>query len=318
MPARMTAWSAELVPDQSGRVALVTGGNSGIGLEAARVLAARGARVLLGCRDASKAEQALAELRSDGAASIEILPLDLASLASVRECAAGFLAKHEKLDLLINNAGIMAVPKDRTREGFELQLGTNHLGHFALTGLLLERVVATPGARVVTISSTAHRMGSLDFDDLQWERGYGRWRAYARSKLANLLFTFELQRRLERSGAEAISVAAHPGMSATNLGRRAPGSQAAWLDRVLRPITSLFAQSATMGALPTLRAAVDPDVLGGEYYGPSGLGETGGPPVRVRSSSASRDETAARRLWVVSEQLTGVGYEPLEPDSRKD
>ncbi len=242
---------------------------------------------------------------------LEILPLDLCHLRSVREAAAQFLARHDRLDLLINNAGIMAVPAGRTEDGFERQLGTNHLGHFALTGLLLERLLETPDSRVVTISSGAHRMGRIDFDDLNWERGYGRWRAYGRSKLANLLFTHELQRRLERFGAKTIAVAAHPGVSATNLGRRPPGAPGAWLDRVLRPISAQLTQSAAMGSLPTLRAATDPDVRGGDYYGPAGLGELRGPPVRVTPTRLSRDEALARRLWDVSEQLTDVRYTAL-------
>ena len=191
-------------------------------------------------------------------------------------------------------------------DGFELQFGTNHLGHFALTGLLLERLLATPDSRVVTISSTGHRMGSIDFDDLNGEKSYGRWRAYGTSKLANLLFTNELQRRLEGAGSKTIAVAAHPGGSATNLGRRAPTDPGAWLDHVLRPISNLLAQSAAMGALPTLRAATDADVVGGAYFGPGGPGEFRGLPVLVGSNRASRDPELASRLWTVSEELTGV------------
>ncbi len=314
MPASSSRWTADDVPDQAGRVALVTGANSGIGLEAARVLAGRGARVVLACRNDDKATRAVEEIRkARPLGEVEALQLDLASLASVREAAMRLQASHDRLDLLINNAGIMAVPAGRTAEGFELQLGTNHLGHFALTGLLLERLLATPGSRVVTISSGGHRMGRIDFQDLNWERGYGRWRAYGRSKLANLLFTNELQRRLEGSGSKTIAVSAHPGGSATNLGRRVPGEPGAWVDRVLRPISSLLGQSAAMGALPTLRAATDPEVVGGEYYGPSGPGEFRGLPVRVTSNRGSRDPEVASRLWTVSEELTGVRYTALVP-----
>ncbi len=239
-----------------------------------------------------------------------MLQLDLASLASIRDAAAQLQSAGRRLDLLINNAGIMAVPKGRTADGFELQLGTNHLGHFALTGLLLESLLATPGARVVNISSGGHRMGKIDFDDLNWQRGYGRWRAYGRSKLANLLFTFELQRRLERAGASAISVAAHPGASTTNLGHRGADDPGRWLE-LIRPLTNLITQSAQMGALPTLRAATDPDVNGADYYGPGGTGELGGHPIRVPSNSASHDTKVAARLWQVSEELTGVSYRSL-------
>jgi NAD(P)-dependent dehydrogenase (short-subunit alcohol dehydrogenase family) len=316
MPASTRRWTAHDVPDQVGRVALVTGANSGIGLEAASLLAQRGARVLLACRSADKAARAAEEIRAARPlGDVEALQLDLASLASVREAALQFQASHNRLDLLINNAGIMAVPVGRTAEGFELQFGTNHLGHFALTGLVLERLLATPDSRVVTISSGGHRMGKIDFQDLNWERGYGRWRAYGRSKLANLLFTYELQRRLEHSGSKTIAVAAHPGGSATNLGRRAPGEPGAWVDSVIRPISGLFLQSAAMGALPTLRAATDPHVVGGEYYGPSGPGELRGLPVRVTSSQASRDPEVASRLWAVSEELTEVRYTALEPSA---
>ena len=307
-------WSADDVPNQGGVVAIVTGANSGIGLEAAHALAERGARVVLACRDASKAARAREEIRAaHPTGEAEVLPLDLASLASVREAASRFLASHERLDLLVNNAGIMAVPLGQTRDGFELQFGTNHLGHFAITGLLIERLLATPDSRVVTISSGGHRMGRIDFEDLHWRRRYGRWRAYGRSKLANLLFTYELQRRLERAGATTIAVAAHPGVSATNLGRRAPGEPGAWVERVIRPINDLWTQSAAMGALPTLRAATDPNVRGGEYYGPAGRGELRGPPVRVSSSQLSHDPEVARRLWEVSLEQTGVRYESLAP-----
>jgi NAD(P)-dependent dehydrogenase (short-subunit alcohol dehydrogenase family) len=316
MPTSTKRWTADDVPDQTGKVALITGANSGIGLEAARVLAERGARVVLACRSDDKAARALDEIRAARPqGEVEALRLDLASLVSVREAALRLQARHDRLDLLINNAGIMAVPAGRTAEGFELQFGTNHLGHFALTGLLLERLLATPDSRVVTISSGGHRMGSIDFQDLNWERGYGRWRAYGRSKLANLLFTNELQRRLESSGSKTIAVAAHPGGSATNLGRRAPNEPRAWVERVLRPISSLLAQSAAMGALPTLRAATDPDVVGGEYYGPNGPGEFRGLPVRVSSNRASRDPELATRLWTVSEELTGVRYAATEPST---
>jgi NAD(P)-dependent dehydrogenase (short-subunit alcohol dehydrogenase family) len=299
-------WTADDVPDQTGRLALVTGANSGIGLETARVLVGRGARVLMACRNPEKGADAQQEI---GSAHVELLELDLADLASVRSAASRVLAEHDRLDLLINNAGIMAVPEGRTPDGFELQLGTNHLGHFALTGLLVERLLETPGSRVVNVSSGAHRWGDLDFDDLQWERRtYKRFGAYGSSKLANLLFTLELQRRFDVDGAKSLAVSAHPGIAKTNLARRPAGSPGAWRDSVMRLFTGWMLQDAAMGALPTLRAATDPDVLGGEYYGPDGRGELGGHPVKVPASTRAQDAERAARLWRVSEQLTGVSF----------
>ena len=306
------SWTAADVPDQRDRIAVVAGANSGIGLEAARVLAERGAKVILACRNAEKAGVAREEIRAEHPkANIDVLQLDLTSLASIRDAAEELRSAGDHLDLLINNAGIMAVPKGRTADGFELQFGTNHLGHFALTGLLAESLLATPGARVVNISSGGHRLGKIDFDNLNWERGYGRWRAYGRSKLANLLFTYELQRRFEHAGANALSVAAHPGASSTNLGRRGPTDPGRWLE-LLRPLTDMMTQPAHMGALPTLRAATDPDAKGSDYYGPDGRGEMNGHPIRVPSSRAANDSEVAARLWQVSEELTGISYLPLK------
>jgi len=303
-------WGSNDVPDLSGRTFVVTGGNSGIGYEAARVLARRGGRVVLACRDPGKAKGAVAAISAESpTADVEALPLDLASLASVRAFSEAFQARYEALDVLINNAGVMALPRRETADGFEMQLGTNHLGHFALTGLLLERLLDSRGARVVTVSSSAHRPGRIQFDDLQWERRYGKWRAYAQSKLANLLFTYELQRRLARSGASVISVACHPGYSATNLqsvGPRMDGSR--WMERILRLGNSLLSQDAAMGALPTLYAATASDVRGADFFGPDGFGEMTGSPRRVESSARSHDTDAATRLWEISESLTGVRY----------
>lgn len=302
-------WTAADVPDQSGRVAVITGANSGIGLEAAKVLVGRGATVVLACRNPQRAAEAEAEIRADHADGDTVVTvLDVASLDSVRDGAEVILGEHDRLDLLVDNAGIMAVPEQRSADGFELQLATNHLGHFALTGLLMERLLSTDGARVVCVSSQAHRFGSMDFDDLNWERGYKSWGAYGRSKLANLLFVYELQRRLENHGADTIAVAAHPGFSRTELQRREPGSLMDKLERLTRPVLGLVSQDAAVGALPILRAATDPDVAGGDYYGPSGFGEQAGPPVKVESSRASHDQTDASRLWTVSEELTGVIY----------
>ena len=302
------SWDEGQAPDQQGRVVLVTGANTGIGFEAARMLAERGATVVLACRNEDKARAAA---ESIGAGQVETLPLDLMSLASVREAADRFRARHDRLDLLINNAGIMAVPEGRTEDGFELQMGTNHFGHFALTGLLLDLLLATPDSRVVNVSSGAHRWGKINFDNLHWDKGYNRFRAYGQSKLANLLFTSELQRRLEAKGSKVRVLAAHPGMSRTELGQSRDGKQPGLFDKVLRQLTSGFMQSAYMGALPTLRAAVDPDAKPDEYYGPKGRGQMRGHPVAVPRTDAAQDAEVARRLWEISEELTGVRYSAL-------
>lgn len=302
---RAGRWTAADVPDQTGRVAVITGANTGIGFEAAKVLAARGATVVLACRNPDRAGDALARL-ADATPGVraEFLRLDLSSLASIREAAAELRDRHAEIDLLVNNAGVMWTPRSTTADGFELQFGTNHLGHFAFTGLVLDRLLPVVGSRVVTVSSMGHRTGQLDFDDLQSERAYGRHRAYAASKLANLMFTYELQRRLEVAGAHTAAVAAHPGGAGTELVRNSPP-----LIRFLYPMFEpLVTQSAERGALPTLRAATDPFTRGGEYYGPDGLGEVKGFPKRVGSSSRSHDKLAQRRLWQESRQLTGVTF----------
>lgn len=292
-------WSLDHLPDQSGRTVVITGANSGLGAVTARELSAHGATVVLACRDVAKGEQVASSL--PGA---EVVRLDLGSLESVREAAGEIRGRHERVDLLVNNAGLMMTPRGVTQDGFELQVGTNHLGHFAFTGLLLDRLLVGPDSRVVTVTSLAHRWGggAMDFGNLQAERGYDPMGAYGRSKLANLLFTHELQRRLAEAGSSTIAVAAHPGLSRTSLAR--------YLPLPVRPFiaagTWLTGQSAAKGALPTLRAATDPSVVGGELYGPSGPGETRGRPVGVGSSSGSRDQEAMRRLWQMSEELTGV------------
>jgi len=306
----MAKWTEHDVGDQGGRVAFVTGANSGIGWDAARVLAANGASVLLACRNEARGNEAverISALRPKG--DVAFVALDLADLESVRDAAARFQAEHERLDLLINNAGVMATPKQRTAQNFEMQLGVNHLGHFALTGLLLPQLFAAHRARVVNVSSTGHRPGRIDFDNLQWETGYHPWRAYFQSKLANLLFTYELQRRLEHAGRTAAALAAHPGGSKTNLGHENPGGLLNTLLQSSRPVLELLLQSSSMGALPTLRAAVDPEARGGEYYGPGGFAQQSGYPIRVDSSLRSKDTAVARRLWEVSEELTGVKYD---------
>jgi NAD(P)-dependent dehydrogenase (short-subunit alcohol dehydrogenase family) len=305
-------WTTENIPDLNGKVAIVTGANSGIGYYTAVAFAEKGATVILACRNLEKSQAALDQLKAEvPGADVELMQLDLASLDTVRRFAEAFQAKYDRLDLLVNNAGIMMVPYGKTEDGFERQFGTNHLGHFALTGLLLDRILATPGARVVNVSSTGHRIGRMDFDDLMYEHGvgYSSSSAYGRSKLANLLFTYELQRRFEAAGADAMATAAHPGGANTNLqdeiGER-------WYVRPFVPLMRLMMQSANMGALPTIRAAVDPDAEGGQYYGPGGIMEQRGYPVLVQSSGASHNHADAQRLWKVSEELTGVSFGALD------
>ncbi len=294
-------WTFDDIPDQSGRVAIVTGANSGIGYETAKMLAARHARVVMACRSLDKAEAARDRLVKEVPdASVRVMPLDLSSLASVRAFAEAFLAEHDRLDLLINNAGVMVPPLTKTAEGFELQFGTNHLGHFALTGLLLPLINRTPEARIVTVSSTAHHFGAIDFDNLNAEKEYAKWPFYGQSKLANLLFTYELQRRLEAVGHTTLSVAAHPGWTATNLQKNSGPTQ--FLNR-------FFAMTPDQGALPTLFAATAPSISGGTFYGPDGFLEMNGYPTQARSSQRSHDQAVAARLWDVSEQLTDVRFE---------
>lgn len=293
-------WTQQHVPDQQGRVAVVTGANTGLGFETARVLAARGATVVLAVRDVEKGKQAAARITGD----VAVQALDLTSLDSIRSAAADLRAAHPRIDLLINNAGVMYTPRRTTADGFELQLGTNHLGHFALTGLLLDRLLPVAGSRVVTVSSTGHRIrAGIHFDDLQRERSYSRVAAYGQSKLANLMFTYELQRRLARHGS-TVAVAAHPGVSNTELIRNTHAA----LRLPVTWLAPLLTQPAEMGALPVLRAATDPAVIGGQYYGPGNRGEVRGYPKVVTSSPASYDPTTQQRLWAVSEALTGVTF----------
>jgi NAD(P)-dependent dehydrogenase (short-subunit alcohol dehydrogenase family) len=300
-------WSTADVPDQRGRVAVVTGANTGLGYRTAEVLADCGAHVVLAVRNLEKGNLALARIvAAHPRADVTLQELDLSSLDSVHAAAAALRKAYPRIDLLINNAGVMYTPKQLTADGFEMQFGTNHLGHFALTGLLLDNLLPVRGSRVVTVSSIGHRLrAAIHFDDLQWERHYDRVAAYGQSKLANLLFTYELQRRLAaRKRPTTIAVAAHPGTSNTELTRNLPV--------IIRPAAAvvglLLFQNAAMGALPTLRAATDPDVKGGQYYGPDGLGEQRGHPKLVSSSKQSHDEDLQRRLWKVSEELTGVTY----------
>lgn len=291
-------WTAADLSSLDGRTFVVTGANSGIGLVAARELGRAGARVVLAVRDPAKGQAAAAGIPGRP----EVRQLDLADLASIRSFAEEW---EGDLDVLVNNAGVMATPERRTKDGFELQIGTNHLGHFALTNLLLPRV----RDRVVTVSSGAHRVGSIDLDDLNWERrDYHRWRAYGQSKLANLLFTLELQRRLQEAGSDVRALAAHPGYAATNLQQRTENV----VQNIVMAISNrLLAQSDEMGALPTLFAATQ-DLPGGSYVGPDGFQEQRGHPTLVGRSAAARDADMARRLWVLSEELTGVSF-PLSP-----
>lgn len=305
------AWTESDVPDQSGRLAVVTGSNTGLGYDTARVLAGRGAHVVMAVRDTAKGEAAAARIRQTApAATVTVHKLDLGSLASVREAAAGLAAEYPRIDLLINNAGVMYPPKSTTADGFELQFGTNHLGHFALTGLLLPNLLEVDGSRVVVVASIAHNIrAKIDFEDLQWERRkYDRVAAYGQSKLANLMFAYDLARRLAASakatGTTTIAVAAHPGVAATELTRHLPGANLPGVNW----LSGKLLNTAEMGALPTLRAATDPAARGGEYYGPDGFRELRGYPRLVSSSAQSRDVAVQERLWKVSEELTGVTY----------
>lgn len=313
MPPRSARWTADQIPPQSGKLALITGANSGIGFHAARELARAGCSVVLACRDANKADAARRRIEAEiPAAQLEIAALDLASLDSIHAAAEAFVASGRSLDLLINNAGVMALPQRRlTRDGFELQLGTNHLGHFALTGLLLPALLRTEGSarsRIITVSSIAHRGATMDLSNLRWERGYKPWPAYRRSKLANLLFGFELERRLRRAGAPAISVVVHPGVSNTNLFAAGPGQGGGLIAKIIPLFISLTAQSDAQGALPTLYAATAAEVQGGRFYGPDGFRQMRGYPVEVRAEAQAYDETLADQLWQISEQLTGIHY----------
>jgi NAD(P)-dependent dehydrogenase (short-subunit alcohol dehydrogenase family) len=294
-------WNAEQLGDQTGRVVVVTGSNSGIGFETARVLAEKGATVVMACRNLEKGNPKADEIRrTHPAVNVEVMELDLSDLSSVRSFAEAFRAKHSRLDLLINNAGIMVPPYGKTAQGFETQFGVNHLGHFALTGSLLDLITGTPGSRIVTVSSMAHYFGKIQFSDLHSENGYNAQAAYGQSKLANLLFTYELQRRLEAAGKDTLAVAAHPGWTETNLQDHA---------KAVKFLNRFFAQQPPMGALPTLYAATGSSVDGAEYYGPGGFLEMNGPPKKVTSNKRSHDNDVAEQLWNVSEELTGVHFQ---------
>jgi NAD(P)-dependent dehydrogenase (short-subunit alcohol dehydrogenase family) len=306
-------WNAAQMPDLTGRMAVVTGGNSGLGWETALELTRHGAHVVIACRSPERAKDAVERLRSAHAgARVEAMALDLASLASIRSFTESFAERFPKLDLLVNNAGVMAIPRSTTADGFEMQIGTNHLGHFALTGLLLGPLLAAATPRVVTVSSVMHRRGRIALDDLQGEKRYAKMAAYGQSKLANLLFMFELARRATAAKKPLISVAAHPGYAATNLqtaGPRLEGSSfGEWIYNLGN---TLLAQTAAQGALPSLYAATASEVVSGEYFGPTGLLELWGAPTRARRTAAAQDPTVAKALWELSVKLTGVDYAAL-------
>ncbi|QLH81454.1 oxidoreductase [Halosimplex pelagicum] len=313
----MSNWTAADVPDLSGQTIAVTGANSGLGFEATRVFARKGATVVMACRSTDRGERAAADIRrregfpADEAA-LDVRECDLGDLSSVESFADGLLADYDELHTLCNNAGVMAIPRSETADGFETQFGVNHLGHFALTGHLLERIVETPGeTRVVTHSSGAHQGGEIDFDDLHHEESYGKWEAYSQSKLANLLFAYELQRRLSAAGVEdTISAACHPGYADTSLQARGPKEEGSTVKLyAMRAMNAVLGQSAEMGALPLVYAATAPGVDGGAYVGPGGLFDMRGHPEPQRSNDRSYDTERAERLWAVSEELTGVSYD---------
>lgn len=304
-------WTTEHIPDLSGRIILVTGGNSGLGYESVKAFARKGAEVILASRTLEKGEEARNEIMKtipDG--KIKVMELDLGDLKLVGSFASTIKQHYSQLDVLLNNAGIMMTPYFTTKDGFEGQTGTNHLGHFALTGLLLDLLLKTKGARIVNVSSGAHKRGTMDFTNLLFEDGrdYSPMKAYGRSKLANLLFTYELQRKLEAAHADLISVAAHPGVATTNLARYVEGK---FLFKLLSPLFKLMAQDQAMGALPQIRASVDPEVKGGTYYGPDGKNEYKGYPVVVPSNEASHNLQDAAKLWEESEKLTGISFNLL-------
>ena len=308
----MSKWTPQQMPSQQERLAIVTGANSGIGYQTARYLARAGATVILACRSAAKGEAARARIVAENAAAkIEVRALDVADLDSVRRFAAEFLSEGKPLDLLINNAGVMAIPERRTTpQGFEMQFGTNHLGHFALTGLLLPALLRQPKSRVVTVASIAHKGGKLNFDDLNGERGYDPRGAYQQSKLANLVFGLEFDRRLRAHSANTTSVIAHPGVAVTNIISNGMGTGIK--GRIVGALLPLVAQSDDRGSWPLVYAATSSEVHGGGYYGPDGIAEIKGTPVEAKPKPQALDPAAGKRLWEVSETLTGVRYDALD------
>ncbi len=296
-----TKWIADNIPDQKGKTVIVTGSTSGLGKEASRVLAGKGAKVIMAVRNTVKGESVAEEIRKEfPGAEVEVMKLDLSGLKSVKSFADEFIKQYDRLDILINNAGVMMCPYSKTEDGFEIQMGTNHLGHFALTGHLMPLLKKTKGSRIVATSSMGHRMGNIDFSDMNWEkRKYNTNRAYGDSKLANLYFAYELARKFDGNQNAPMTTAAHPGITATELDRHT---------RFFRFLNIFFAQKVETGTLPTLRAATDPEANSGDYFGPGGFMETRGYPVKVDSNELSKDVNIARKLWELSEKMTGVSY----------
>ena len=305
-------WSVDNIPSQKGRIAVVTGANSGLGYHTALALALKGAKVIMACRSLEKGEKARQQiLEMDPEAELEVWPLDLASLRSVRSFADKFNARGDRLDLLINNAGLMAIPENRTEEGFEMQFGVNYLGHFALTALLWQQLSRTPGSRIIQVSSLAHKFGRIRFEDIHWKRKYSRWGAYGMSKLASLLFMHELAVRIGRSDSEVISAAAHPGYASTELQAKGAKMRGKWFGAAFFNLANgLVAQSAAMGALSTLYAATAADVTQGAYYGPRGFMRLWGGPALDKPGRKQISDEVAEELWRLSESLTGADFKP--------
>jgi len=302
----MSSFNLSSIPVQKGKIAIVTGANIGLGYETALALAKKEFKVILACRTADKAKSAMKSMLEEVPnAEIEIILLDLNSLVSVRGFAKKFVSKYDRLDLLIENAGIMAVPFAKTAEGFESQLGVNYLAHFLLTNLLFPLLKNTKGSRIITLSSLAHKAGKIDFDNLNSQNSYSKWPAYSQSKLACLMFGYELNRRIKKAGIDSSALSAHPGLSSTNLGQYLPS----FVKLLFVPAAAIFGQDSEQGALPTLRAALDSEAKGGEYYGPTGIMEAKGTPGKVESSKISHDLAVAEKLWKVSEKLTGKKFD---------
>ncbi len=297
----MKKWTIDNIESQAGKTVIVTGANAGIGFETARVLSLRGAHVVMACRNMEKGEMAVKRITGEKpSGSVELMPLDLSDFESIKQFAKAFRAKHKKIDILINNAGLMFPPFSKTKEGFEMQIGVNYIGHFLLTLLLIDMLTNIPGARIVTISSIAHRLGKIDFENFRGEKKYKSLREYNQSKLADLMFAVELNQRLQKTGSNAISLAAHPGVTKSDLQRYSGLSGI---------MTGIVGMKASQGALPTLRAATDPNVQGGEYYGPHALNEIRGYPTnKCKVNPVVQDEGLRQELWSFTENLTGVKY----------
>ena len=302
----MSSFNIKEVPSQKGRIAIVTGANIGLGYETALAFAEKDIKVIMACRNLQKAEKAKKDILNQAPhGDLEVMEIDLSKLKSVRSFAKTFLEKYSQLDLLVNNAGVMMPPYSKTEDGFELQMGANYFGHFLLTGLLLDTILKTPNSRIVSLSSNAHKQGKINFDDLQSEKSYSKIGAYSQSKLACLMYAYELQRRLDKAGKKTISVAAHPGASTTNLDQHLPRLAV----KIIMPILkATIAQSPAAGAEPTLYAALGKDVKGGDYFGPGGFGEFSGRAKKVESTKLSHDKEIAKKLWEVSEELTDISY----------